>query len=133
MGLQDQVKVMHLMHDDLRLFNTFDIKKTKRLKFSSGGHYLCTATDKHIQILSTYNLDTICKLDSPSQSITALAFNHNDSILSFTSSDGFHLRYDLINMKKRAEAFIDRSIEYRGVTFLQDPADETKCISVGLE
>lgn len=54
-------------------------------------------------------------------------------MLSFTSSDGFHQRYDLIGLKKRGEAFIDRSIEYRGVVFLQEQADETKCVSVGLE
>ena len=56
-GLQDQIKVLHLMHDDLRPFHVFDLKKTKKLKFSSGGHYLCAATDKNIFILSTYGLE----------------------------------------------------------------------------
>jgi hypothetical protein len=79
---------------------------------------LCAATDKHIYIMSTYGLETLVKLDSPSQLVTTLSFNHNDSILSFTSSDGFHQRYDLIGLRKRGEAFIDRSIEYRGVVFL---------------
>jgi len=54
-------------------------------------------------------------------------------VLSFTSSDGFHQRYDLVGLKKRGEAFIDRSIEYRGVVFLHEQGDETKCVSVGME
>jgi WD40 repeat protein len=89
-GLHDQIKVYHLMHDDLRLFHTFDIKKTRKLKFSQGGQFLVSATDKHIYVLSTYGLEQLCKLDSPSQQVTALAFNDDDSILSFTSADGFH-------------------------------------------
>ena len=36
-------------------------------------------------------------------------------------------------MKKRGEAFINRNIEYRGVVFLNDQGDESKCVSVGLE
>ena len=91
----------------------------------------CSATDKHIWLLSNYGNETIVKLDCPSQFVTALAFNHNDSVLSFTSSDGFHQRYDLVHLKKRNEAFIDRTLEYRGVVFLQDQSDEVKCVSVG--
>ncbi len=89
-GLTENIKIYHLMHDDLRLFHTYDIKRSKRLKFSTGGQYLVAATDKHIILLSTYGLEQLCKLDSPSQQVTALAFNQDDSILSFMSADGFH-------------------------------------------
>ena len=121
------------MHDDLRLFHTYDIKRTKKLKFSTGGQYLVAATDKHIILLSTYGLEQLCKLDSPSQQVTALAFNQDDSILSFMSADGFHQRYDLVGFKKRGEAFIDRTVEYRDVCFLGEQGDLTKCVSVGME
>jgi len=47
-----------------------------------------------------------------------MAFNENDSVLSLVSSDGFHQRYDLISLKKRGEAFIDKNIEYRDVVYL---------------
>jgi hypothetical protein len=47
-----------------------------------------------------------------------MAFNENDSVLSLVSSDGFHQRYDLIYLKKRGEAFIDKNIEYRDVVYL---------------
>jgi|LauGreDrversion4_2_1035121.scaffolds.fasta_scaffold33366_6 hypothetical protein len=89
-GLTENIKIYHLMHDDLRLFHTYDIKRSKKLKFSTGGQYLVAATDKHIILLSTYGLEQLCKLDSPSQQVTALAFNQDDSILSFMSADGFH-------------------------------------------
>lgn len=36
-------------------------------------------------------------------------------------------------MKKRGEAFINRNIEYRGVVFLNEQADESRCVAVGLE
>jgi WD40 repeat protein len=121
------------MHDDFRLFHSFDIKKSAKLKFSQGGHLLVAATDKHVYFISTYGLEILSKLDSPSSLVTCLAFNANDSILSLTSSNGFHQRYDIVNLKKRGEAFIDKSINYRSVVFLEDPADETKCISVGSE
>lgn len=117
-GLQDQLKVFHLMHDDFRLFHCFDIKKSSKLKFSQGGHLLVVATDKHVYFISTYGLEVLSKLDSPSSLVTCLAFNANDSILSLTSSNGFHQRYDIVNLKKRGEAFIDKSINYRSVVFL---------------
>jgi WD40 repeat protein len=121
------------MHDDLRLFHSFDFKKTKKLLFSSGGHLLCAANDKQIVIYSTYGLEELVKFDSSSQAVTSLAFNHTDSVLSFTSADGFHQRYDVVGLKRRGEAFIDRSIEYRDVVYLQDPYDDTRCVTVGME
>lgn len=82
-------------------------------------------------MISTYGLETIGTLPSPSSHVANLAFNENDSILSLVSSDGFHQRYDLLSLKKRGEAFIDKNIEYKDIIYLQDIQDEVLCLSVG--
>jgi hypothetical protein len=106
------------MHDEPRLFHTFEIKKTRKLVFSSGGQLLCSASDKQIYIMTTFGLEMIAKFDSSSQAVTQIAFNHSDSILSFVSGDGFHQRYDIVNMKRRGETFIDRHVEYKDIVYL---------------
>jgi WD40 repeat protein len=134
-GLHDNIKVYHMIHDDdgLRHFHTYDIKKAKKIKFSSGGQYLCAATDKHIYLLGTFSLEQICKLDWPSQQISSLAFNPNDSILSVTSADGYIQKYDLVQMKKNGDASIKKEFEHRDITFVHDKSDDHKCVAVGQE
>jgi hypothetical protein len=45
-ALIDHIKIYHLMHDELRLFHTHEIKQVKKLKFSNGGQILVAADHK---------------------------------------------------------------------------------------
>lgn len=56
---------------------------------------------KHIHLVSTYGLEELACLPAPSQQISSLAFNRNDTLLMFTSSDGYLQRFDLVTLKKR--------------------------------
>ncbi len=39
-GYIDKVRVMHVLHDDLREFRILEIKNCTRMKFSNGGQFL---------------------------------------------------------------------------------------------
>ena len=39
-GFVDKVRIMHVLHDELREFRTLEIKNCNRLKFSNGGQFL---------------------------------------------------------------------------------------------
>ena len=89
---------MHETEDDrsgyesraLRRFQTFEsFKGVKKISFSNGGALLVAVDYKHIHILSTYGMEELAHLPCPSQSVSGLAFNVNDTILSYCSSDGY--------------------------------------------
>ena len=56
-ALADRICLYHILHPDLKLFNSYDQKNTKRIKFSSGGQYFCAIDNKQINIMSTYSLE----------------------------------------------------------------------------
>jgi len=36
-GFMDKVRIMHVLHDELREFRTLEIKNCNKMKFSNGG------------------------------------------------------------------------------------------------
>jgi len=75
----------------LRQFHVFEqFKNPKMLKFSNGGHLLVIADYKHIHIVSTYGLEELKELQVPSQGVSSLSFNSVDTLLMFTSMDGYY-------------------------------------------
>jgi hypothetical protein len=42
-GFQDKIRIMHVLHDELRDFKTLDHKACRQMKFSNGGHYFVCA------------------------------------------------------------------------------------------
>jgi hypothetical protein len=65
--------------------------------------------------------------------VSQIAFNEDDSLMTFTSADGTLQRFDMRTMKKSGESFIDRGVEVNSCVFMNDPKDKTKVISVGFD
>lgn len=36
-GFTDKVRIMHILHDELKEFKNFDLKNCNKIKFSNGG------------------------------------------------------------------------------------------------
>ena len=133
-ALTDQVRVYHLLHEEFRQFHCYEIKNVKKIRFSSGGQFLVVADHKKMFIFHTYSLEKIKDISCPSQSISNLAFNYDDSEMTFVSSDGMLQNFDLMEFSKIGETRILRNSNYRSACFLSTPQDsESKVITVGQE
>lgn len=133
-GFIDKVRIIHILHDELRDFRTLDIKNCTKLKFSNGGHYLVIVDQKQLWLYSSYTLELVDKQKCPSQNISKIEFNEKDTCLVIVSNDGFLYRWDLVNFTKKGEGSIDRNCDFKSCMFLNnDPKDEFKVIAVGSE
>ena len=80
------------------------------MAFSNGGSLLVSADEKNIYVMTTYNLELITTIPSPSTQIERICFNHTDTVMAVCSTDGFLQRFDMIkDFKKRADADIKRN------------------------
>ena len=120
----------------MRLFATYDvpIKKAKQIAFSHGGNLLVAADKKIIYVMTTYGLEKITEIQCPSQLVSKLCFNANDTNLIFISEDGFIQRFDVISsFKKKADADVKRSSDYRGVIHVPSESNECLVLTCGRE
>ena len=108
-ALADQIRLYHILHPDIKQFNSYEIKNTKRIRFSAGGQYLCAVDHKNIHIFSTYSLERVRNLQIPPNSMNTIAFNFNDSRLVFISADGIVQNFDLNIFNRIGENRIDRA------------------------
>ncbi len=60
-GFIDRVRVMHILHDELRDFRTLEHKNCYKMKFSNGGQYFIVVEQKNFYIYSSYTLDCISR------------------------------------------------------------------------
>lgn len=141
-ALNDQIRLYHILHPDLKQFNQYDLKNTKQIKFSSGGQYLCVIESK-VHIFNTYTLERVRILQIPPNSMSTIHFNFNDSRIVFISAEGQLQNYDLgEEFNKIGELISDRLFVYKNALFLShnDPTNnevvvvgtqkERKCASI---
>ena len=88
----ENIRLQHILHPDLKQFNTFDQKDVSRIRFSSGGQYLSAIRETNIIVFSTYSLEMIRYLTIPpltnKEGQSTIHFNFNDSRLCFMSTEG---------------------------------------------
>lgn len=136
-GFMDKVRIMHVLHDELREFRTLEIKNCNRIKFSNGGQFLALTDQKNIFLYASYTVENLLPnnkpLKSPSQQISQIAFNANDTLMVIISNDGFIYRYDLLSFQKTKDGTIDRNCDYRACLFLPDPLDDCRVLTVGAD
>ena len=120
-ALVDHVCIYHILHGEFRKFHTIEIKYVKKVRFSSGGQILVVADHKKMFFFNTFSLEKIKDMACPSQNISNLAFNPDDSEMVFISSDGMVQTFDLIDWTKKSDtASIQRNFVYSGAFFMQE-------------
>lgn len=118
-ALQDQIRLYHILHPDLKQFNSHEHKNTKRIRFSQGGQYYVAIDGKRMRVFSTYSLEEVRSLQIPPSPISTISFNYNDSRLVFISEDGQIQSFDLEEWKKVGENRNDRAFSYKNAVYLQ--------------
>lgn len=61
-ALDDQIRLYHVLHEELRLFHSVDMKNLKKVRFTNGGQTLCITDYKAVHIFDTYTLTRIGNL-----------------------------------------------------------------------
>ena len=117
-ALTDHIRLYHILHPDLKQFNQYEYKNTKRIKFSSGGQYFCSVDHKNIHIFSTYTLERVRNLQIAPNTLSTISFNFNDSRIVFVSADGLMQSFDLEEFSRIGELRNDRSYAYKNAIFL---------------
>ena len=87
-ALADQIRMYHILHPDLKQFSSYEVKNTKKIRFSAGGQYFCAIDHKRIYVYSTFTLQKAYELQIPPNSNSTISFNFNDSRIVFISTDG---------------------------------------------
>ena len=117
-GFIDKVKIYHLMQSEIRLYRSLDIKNCHVMKFSNGGQLLACVDLKDISIFNSYTLDKPKKTPGPSNMVSNIDFNDNDTLLTVVSKDGFIQKYDLLkNAAKTGECIIDKVCSFSSVIY----------------
>ena len=78
------------------------------MKFSNGGQVLACVGVKDINLFYTFALDKPRKLACPSNLVSQIDFNYDDSIITVVSKDGFIRKYDIVKDTKSGEGVIDK-------------------------
>jgi hypothetical protein len=91
------------------------------------------ADPKQINVISTYQMDIIAKIQSALPNVTGLCFNKDDSVLAATSSDGTAYRYNMFTFKRLNDSIIDRESNFTSSMFLDihGDRDNARLIYVG--
>lgn len=108
----DKVKVVHIMDSEFRDYREIDIKNCKQVKFSNGGHLLTCVDNKDINVFNFFNYSRPHKMQSPSGKVTDLCFNHDDTVMTVVTEDGFIQKYDLVKFIKTGENFINKKFKF---------------------
>ena len=117
-ALADQIRLYHILHPDLKQFSTYEVKNTKRIRFSSGGQYFCAIDHKKVQVYSTFSLELVRDLQIPPNSTSTISFNFNDSKIVFISADGLMQNFDLEDFSRCGELRNDRSYSYKNAVYV---------------
>lgn len=131
----DKVKIVHIMDSEFRDYREIDIKNCKQVKFSNGGHLLTCVDNKDINVFNFFNYSRPHKMQSPSGKVTDLCFNHDDTVMTVVTEDGFIQKYDLVKFIKTGENFINKKFKFQSCMFSKfvdsGPSQSERLYTVG--
>ena len=133
----DQIKIFHVLHRELREFHSIDskeIKNIKKVNFTNGGQFICITDSKAIHLYDTFTLTPIGNLQISPATSSSVSFNQSDSMMVFTTHEGMLQNYDLCNLQKIGENSISRSFEYKSAIYTAyNEQEDVRVVAVGYE
>lgn len=134
MALDEQIRLYHLLHPEIKQFNSFELKNIKKIRFSAGGQYFCAVDHKNIYIFHTYSLKQVRNLVIPPNQMNSISFSFDDSRIVFISADGILQNFDLNDFGRIGENRIDRAYSYKSALYVShDDPDDSQVIVVGTQ
>ncbi|OQV14086.1 Cilia- and flagella-associated protein 57 [Hypsibius exemplaris] len=96
-GFTDKLKMMHILHDDIKTVRDVPIRGCREVKFAQGGHLFAAANGAIIQIYTTIQFDNTMNLKGHTSRIRCILWSHDDTRIFSSSQDGSLFEWDLLH------------------------------------
>jgi WD40 repeat protein len=91
----DKIRLYHILHDELRLYKTLEVKGCTLMRFNAGGNYFFVVDQKNVVIYNSYTLVKVHQIRATSEGVSDIVFGERDSTFAVITPDGFLGRYRL--------------------------------------
>lgn len=118
-GFSDQLRLMEIMLDDLKIAKTFNFPKCTNAVFSHQGHLLVVSYEYTIVIISVFSFEILRKLTGHNGSIEGLAWSLSDESIFSVGTDGAVYEWRSSN-GVRANEIVHKGTEYNDVVVSSD-------------
>lgn len=118
-GFCDQLRLMDIMLDDLKVIKSYNFPKCQEAVFSNKGHLLAASYGTKISIVSVFTFDVLQTLVGHNGLILSMSWCEDDLSLVSAGVDGAIYQWDIFSGKRTNEV-VQKGIEYRGVATLQN-------------
>lgn len=119
-GLNDKLRFMNLLMDDIRAVKEIPIKNCTAVRFSHGGQYFVAANNNSVQVYTTYSNVMIASLRGHTNRVTSIAWKPDDKKLVTCGLDGSIFTWQIKTGQKDADAFMAPRSQFHGVVVTND-------------
>lgn len=114
-GFSDRLKLMNLLLDDLRIFQSFPIRACKLTSFSHGGHLFAAVFNNVVVIYNFSKFEVVANLQGHSSKVRCIQWSKNDEYLVTSGADGAIYQWDPIK-GTRCFDHVLRTTDYTSIT-----------------
>ena len=123
----DKIQIHHILHDELRLIKSIDLRNASLIRYSKGGQYFFAVEKTTIYVYNAYTFVELQKLpvDATNGKVLGLVFADQDKAFAVVSSCGLIGRYSLPKFVKLGESRADAKrgdtwTSFRAIDFIKD-------------
>ncbi|NXL26795.1 CFA57 protein, partial [Glaucidium brasilianum] len=118
-GFSDKLRYLSLLHEDMRVFKEFSVRKCRECSFSNRGHLFAVVNGNVIQIYSSITFENINNLKGHSGKIHAVKWSTDDAKLVSCDTHGAVYEWNLLTGKRESECVL-KSCIYSSIALSSD-------------
>lgn len=85
----DKILVHHILHDELRVAHTIELRSAYIIKYSAGGHLFFAVEAATVHIFNAYTLQKLAVQTIPDVSVRSLVLAPQDKAFAVLGSQGY--------------------------------------------
>lgn len=113
-GFSDQLRLMEIWLDDLKVIKSYNFPRCQEAVFSNNGHLLAVSYGTTIAIVSVFTFNVVQTLIGHNGMVLSMSWCEDDLHLISAGVDGAIYQWDIFSGKRTNEV-VQKGIEYRGV------------------
>lgn len=118
-GFSDKLRLMAVLHAELRTHRELPVRGCREARFSHGGHLFAAANGSSAQVFNTLSCEVLHTLRGHNAKVRALAFTPDDGALVSAGVDGAVYEWDLKGGKRTGEHVL-KSCAYNACAATED-------------
>ncbi|CAI9739343.1 ciliaflagella57-likeassociated and flagella-associated 57-like [Octopus vulgaris] len=115
-GFNDKLRFMHILMDDLKSFQEFNIRMCTHCNFSRGGHMFAAVNNNFIQVYSSITFEMVVNLKGHNDKVKTTAWFMDDNHLLSCGLDGAVYDWELKTGKRIGQCVL-KSCAYNDVVY----------------